>query len=64
MFDARQYGHDLRHGSGVPGRRYEIEVFSDGSLEVQVFGTEARIGGQEVVDHLITTYSDGPESSA
>ena len=23
----------------VPGRRYEIEVFSDGSIEVEIFGT-------------------------
>jgi hypothetical protein len=48
----------------VPGRRYEIEVFADGSIEVEVFGAEGDIGGQDAVDDLLATYSDGPESTA
>jgi hypothetical protein len=48
----------------VPGRRYEIEVFADGSVEVEVFGGEGPIGGQEAVDDLLANYSDGPESTA
>jgi hypothetical protein len=48
----------------VPGRRYEIEVFADGSIEVEVFGAKGDIGGQEAVDDLLATYSDGPESAA
>jgi len=48
----------------VPGRRYEIEVFSDGRVEVEVFGGEGRIGGQELLDNLIANYSDGSKSTA
>lgn len=48
----------------VPGRRCEIEVFADGSLEVEVFGGGGPIGGQEAVDDLRANYSDGPESTA
>ena len=48
----------------VPGRRYEIEVFSGGNIEVEVFGGDGHIGGREMVDDLIANYSDGPESTA
>ena len=48
----------------VPGRRYEIDVSADGSIEVEVFGADGRMGAQEVVDDLIANYSDGPESTA
>jgi hypothetical protein len=47
----------------VPGRRYEIDVSADGSIEVEVFGADGRMGGQEDVDDLIANYSDGPEST-
>ena len=50
--------------ASVPGRYYEIEVFSDGTLEVEVFPTTAEIGGQEVLDDLFANYSDGPDSTA
>jgi hypothetical protein len=30
----------------VPGRRYEIEVFSNGTIEVEVFKSDGSIGGQ------------------
>jgi hypothetical protein len=48
----------------VPGRRYEIEVFSDGTLEVEVFGGTGNIKGQEAVDELLENYSDAPDSTA
>lgn len=54
----------------VPGRRYEIEVFSDGTLEVEILGVEGHIGGQELVNELgqlltwsrvcLTSGSSGP----
>lgn len=48
----------------VPGRRYEIEVFSDGSVEVEVFGADGHVGGQELLDDLLAKFSDGAESTA
>ena len=48
----------------VPGRRYEIEVFSDGTLEVEVFGGTGNIKGQEAVDELLENYSDAADSTA
>jgi hypothetical protein len=44
--------------ASVPGRRYEIEVFSDGSVEVEVFRVEGAIGGEEMIDALLTKYAD------
>jgi hypothetical protein len=37
---------------------------ADRSIEVEVFGADGRMGGQEVVDDLMANYSDGPESTA
>jgi len=31
----------------VPGRRYEIEVFSDGTLEVEIFGAAGPLSGRK-----------------
>ena len=42
----------------VPGRRYEIEVFSDGSVEVEVFGVEGAVGSESVLADLLKTYAD------
>jgi len=42
----------------VPGRRYEIEVFADESVEVEVYKSDSFIGGQEVIDELLANYSD------
>ena len=39
--------------AAVPGRRYEIEVFSDGTLEVEVFGSTGSLSGEEAVDELL-----------
>lgn len=44
--------------AAVPSRRYEIEVFEDGHVEVEVFKSEGISGGQEVIDELLANYSD------
>jgi hypothetical protein len=48
----------------VPGRRYEIEVFSDGSIEVEIFGTTVDLRGEEAVDELLANYSDDSDATA
>ena len=42
----------------VPGRHYEIEVFADGQLEVEVYKSDGHIVGQEMVDELLRGFSD------
>jgi hypothetical protein len=42
----------------VPGRRYEIEVFPDETVEVEVFKSEGEIGGKELVEELLAKYSE------
>ena len=42
----------------VPGRHYEIEVFADGQIEVEVYKSTGNIGGQELVDELLRDFSD------
>ena len=48
----------------VPGRRYEIEVFADGTIEVEVFGRAGSLAGEEAVDALLANYSDGASPTA
>jgi hypothetical protein len=42
----------------VPGRHYEIEVFADGQIEVEIYRSSGDIGGQELVDELVRDFSD------
>lgn len=42
----------------VPGRRYEIEVFADENVEVEVYKSDGHIGGKEVIDELLANFSD------
>ncbi len=42
----------------VPGERWEIEFFEDGSVEVERFISDGEIYGEEVLAELLTTYSD------
>lgn len=42
----------------VPGRHYEIEVFGDGHVEVEVYKSDGQIGGQELVDELLREFAD------
>jgi hypothetical protein len=48
----------------VPGRRYEIEVFSDGTIEVEIFGSAVDLRGQDAVDELLAKYSDDSDATA
>ncbi len=42
----------------VVDRRYEIEVFSEGSTEVEVFENDGSIGGQVLIGELPARYSE------
>lgn len=42
----------------VPGSYYEIEVFPDERVEVEVFKSDGQIGGQEVIAELFANYSE------
>jgi hypothetical protein len=42
----------------VPGRHYEIEVFADGEIEVEVYKSDGQIGGEDFVDELLRDYSE------
>jgi hypothetical protein len=42
----------------VPGKRYEIEVFSDGSVEVEVFDVAGAIVGEDAVEALLMRHGD------
>ena len=48
----------------VPGRRYEIEVFSDGSIEVEIFGSTVNLRREEAVKELLANYSDDSDATA
>ena len=42
----------------VPGQRWEIEVNSEGCVEVEVFKSDGRIQGEEMLDELFRDFSD------
>jgi hypothetical protein len=42
----------------VPGERWEIEFFDDGSVEVERFISDGEIGGKEMLSELLAKYSD------
>ncbi len=43
----------------VPGERWEVEFFSDGHVEVEVFGPSPGIvGGEEALRRLFEEFSD------
>ncbi len=42
----------------VPGRYYEIEVFPDEHVEVEIFKSDGQIGGQEMIDDLFSTFTE------
>ena len=42
----------------VPGERWEVEFFGDGSVEVERFRSHGEIGGEESLQELLTTYAD------
>jgi hypothetical protein len=42
----------------VPGERWEIEFFGDGSVEAERFRSNGEIGGEESLQELLSTYAD------
>lgn len=44
----------------VPGERWEVEFFADGSVEVEVFASGDRQGleGEEAIERLFAIHSD------
>jgi len=37
----------------VPGQRWEVDVLDDGSIEIEVFKSEGRIGDERDLDRLL-----------
>jgi len=42
----------------VPGQRWEIEFFSDGEIEVEVFSKSSGVQGEDLLKQLFDRYSD------
>ncbi len=42
----------------VPGRHYEIEVFTDGRIEVEVYTSNGHIGDHKQVEEFLKDFSD------
>jgi hypothetical protein len=42
----------------VPGQRWEIEFFDDGSVEVEKFISDGEIYGESALNELLVKYSD------
>ncbi|MDZ7364944.1 MAG: hypothetical protein ONB43_03595 [candidate division KSB1 bacterium] len=42
----------------VPGERWEIEFFDDGSVEGERFISDGEMGGKEMLSELLAKYSD------
>jgi hypothetical protein len=38
----------------VPGQRWEVDVLDDGSVEVEVFASDGRIGDENDLDRLLS----------
>lgn len=42
----------------VPGERWEVEFFADGTVEVEVFRSVQGVQGEEELERLFRDYSD------
>jgi len=42
----------------VPGQRWEIDVFSDGEIEVEIFTSDGTLYGQDKLDQLVREFSE------
>ena len=42
----------------VPGERWEVELLSDGSIEVEKFISNGEIAGEEALSELFARYSE------
>ncbi|MEH2275651.1 MAG: hypothetical protein V7K40_12915 [Nostoc sp.] len=47
----------------VPGERWEVEFFEDGSVEVERFFSSGEINGEEVFSELFAMYSEPDRNS-
>ena len=45
----------------VPGERWEVEFFADGSVEVEVFVSSGGVQGPELLTRLFQELSDLPD---
>ncbi len=59
---ARYRAEALMVSVAVPGERWEIEFWRDGSVEVERFKSEGEIYGAEALDELFATYADMTET--
>jgi hypothetical protein len=48
----------------VPGERWEIEFFEDGSIDVERFISNGEICGEEAFHELFTRYADHEQAEA
>ncbi|MCC5650996.1 hypothetical protein LC609_14355 [Nostoc sp. XA013] len=48
----------------VPGERWEVEFFEDGSIEVKRFVSSGEINGEEAFSELFAMYSEPENNSA
>lgn len=42
----------------VPGQRWEVEFFADGSVEVEIFSSDGKIRQEEAITELFEKFSD------
>ena len=42
----------------IPGRHYEIEVFADGHVEVEIYKSDGQIFGEEALNSLLIDFSN------
>lgn len=43
----------------VPGERWEVEFFADGTVEVEVFTSDGKIRGRDALADLFAKHADG-----
>ena len=42
----------------VPGQRWEIDCYSNGTIEVEIFKSDGAIRGEPAIDELLRDFSD------
>jgi hypothetical protein len=42
----------------VPGQRWEVEFFQDGSIEIEIFKSDGEIYDKKMLDELFAKFSD------
>ncbi|MBW4465647.1 MAG: conjugal transfer protein TraF [Pegethrix bostrychoides GSE-TBD4-15B] len=70
QLDAEQIYHTLSHhreesvmvNIAVPGQRWEVEFFVDGSVEVERFTSAGEMSGEEALAELFEKYGSAVET--